>query len=110
MEKYARRIAYAESISFLVLMLIAMPMKYIAHMPIATKIMGMIHGVLFIVFIFAITAVAIDRQWEKKRLFLGYLASVLPFGAFILDRKIFRDETKNQTEAEAEADAGMPRA
>ena len=110
MEKYARRLAYAESISFLVLLLIAMPLKYIAHMPLATRIMGMIHGMLFIVFIFAITSVALDKAWPKKRLFLGYLASVLPFGAFILDNKIFHGETKNQTEAQAEADVGMPQA
>ncbi|MEO8770672.1 MAG: DUF3817 domain-containing protein [Ferruginibacter sp.] len=86
-----RRIAIAEGISFLVLLCIAMPLKYFADMPMAVKIVGYMHGFLFIGFVLL--------AWETKNKLnkgfgwfgLAFLASLLPFGTFVLDRELKKE-------------------
>jgi integral membrane protein len=87
-----RIIAIAEGISFLVLLCIAMPLKYFMDMPIAVKIVGYIHGFLFIAFVALAWNVKNNFNkswgWFAKAL----LASLLPFGTFVLDRSLKKDE------------------
>lgn len=87
-----RRIAVAEGISFLVLLLIAMPLKYIAHLPVAVTIAGSIHGILFITFmILALeykSAAAKNLKWFAT----AFIASILPFGTFVLDKSLKKEE------------------
>ncbi len=86
-----RRIAIAEGISFLVLLGIAMPLKYFADSPMAVKITGYVHGFLFIAFVIL--------AWETRSIlnksmawFAGaFIASLLPFGTFVLDRQLKKD-------------------
>ncbi len=87
-----RIVAIAEGISFLVLLGIAMPLKYFMDMPMAVKITGYIHGFLFIAFVALAWNVKNDLNknfiWFSKAL----LASLLPFGTFVLDRSLKKIE------------------
>ena len=87
-----RIIAIAEGISFLVLLGIAMPLKYFAGLPAAVKICGYIHGFLFIAFVALAWNVKNELNkniaWFAKAL----LASLLPFGTFVLDRSLKKEE------------------
>ncbi len=86
--------ALLEGISFLVLLLIAMPLKYVMHMPTPVRVMGMIHGVLFLAFVFYLLMVKSERNWSIQKTAIAFLASLLPFGTFVLDAKVLRREIK----------------
>ena len=88
-----RLIALLEGISFLVLLGIAMPLKYFAGMPMAVKIVGMAHGVLFLLYIALLADVAIKYKWGVKKIFLALIASVLPFGTMVFDAKVLKKES-----------------
>jgi integral membrane protein len=77
-----RLINKIEGYSFLLLLFVAMPLKYMAGFPIATKIAGMIHGVLFIGFIYQLIVVTDEVPFSKKEAFIFFVASVVPFGSF----------------------------
>lgn len=83
-----RKIALAEGISFIVLLGIAMPLKYAAGMPLAVKVVGWIHGVLFILYMIFGAQAAGDEGWSAKFTGLAFLASLVPGGTFWLDRKL----------------------
>lgn len=91
MVKFFRITAYLEGISLLLLLGIAMPMKYVWGMPLAVKYTGWIHGVLFMLYVAILVPLSSERGWPGKRTALGFLAAVLPFGTFIFDRSL-RDE------------------
>lgn len=86
--KIFRFIAIAEGISFLVLLFVAMPLKYFGDMPAAVKYTGWIHGVLFIAYIPSLLAAARALQWGLQMTFIGFVASLLPGGTFVFERKI----------------------
>lgn len=79
-----------EAVSFLVLLLIAMPLKYMAGMPEAVKVVGWAHGVLFIAYIVQLLRVAFMLKWDVMRVIYGSIASLLPFGPFVFERAIRR--------------------
>ena len=87
-----RIIAFLEGVSFLFLLGIAMPLKYMAGMPVAVKISGMAHGIFFILFIFALIDVKMSHRWTLGRTAAAFLASLLPFGTFVLDAKLLKKE------------------
>ena len=86
-----RVIAFVEGISFLVLLGIAMPLKYIADMPMAVRVVGMIHGLLFVGFCWLLFVAAMDKKWAWKKTGLAFLSSLIPFGTFWADVKLFRE-------------------
>jgi len=81
-----RTVALIESISFLFLLFIAMPLKYGADMPLFVKYGGWAHGLLFILYFFMLIDVYISERWSFKQAFMAGVASVLPFGCFIFER------------------------
>ena len=86
-----RIIGFLEGISLLLLLFVAMPMKYIFHYPEGTKIMGAIHGGLFLLFIFNTLSVGVEQGWKfKVTTWKVLLACMIPFGTFYIDRKILR--------------------
>lgn len=87
-----RRIAIAEGISFLVLLFIAMPLKYFAHQPMAVTIAGSIHGFLFITFIILAQEYKNASGKNMKWFVLAFIASILPFGTFVLDKSLKKEE------------------
>ena len=86
-----RIIGIAEGISFLILLLIAMPLKYLMHIPEAVKIMGWIHGALFVAFIYFSFEImgALNKNffWFLKAL----AAAFIPLGTFFFDRQLKRE-------------------
>ena len=86
-----RMIGIAEGISFLILLLIAMPLKYYFKMPEAVKFAGWLHGALFITFLyFAFEVMGTCKKnfgWFVK----AFLAAIIPLGTFILDRQLKTD-------------------
>ncbi|MFI5218436.1 MAG: DUF3817 domain-containing protein [Bacteroidia bacterium] len=87
-----RFIAIAEGISFLILLFIAMPLKYLAGLPHAVLYVGWIHGVLFIAFCLLLLQVKLNYKWTFKKAVIAFIASLLPFGTFVLDAKILKKE------------------
>lgn len=87
-----RLIGFIEGISFLVLLGIAMPLKYAAGMPLAVKYVGWAHGGLFMLFLAALFQVSAETDWGFKKIAGAFIASVIPFGTFVLDKQLKQDE------------------
>ena len=85
-----RSIAIAEGWSFLILLFIAMPLKYLAGMPWAVKMVGWAHGVLFIAYWGMAIPLFTKLKWDLVRILGLGLASILPFGTFVMERKWLR--------------------
>ncbi len=84
-----RLLGLIEGWSFVVLLFIAMPLKYLAGQPLAVKIVGMAHGVLFL----ALCAAALQAQleedrWPLKRTATIILGALLPFGPFVVEKRV----------------------
>lgn len=86
-----RLVAFLEGLSFLVLLFVAMPLKYWADMPLAVRIVGAVHGVLFVLFVPALFRAASEHEWPVRRWGLAFLASLVPFGTFVFDRSLERE-------------------
>ena len=108
-----RLIGALEGVSFLVLLFAAMPMKYLAGMPLGVRVVGMLHGVLFLLYLVAVARAARWRRWSPGRIVEALVASLYPFGTFLLDRKL-REEAHpsprggNAPQADSSS-AGEPR-
>ncbi len=77
-----------EGYSYLVLLFIAMPLKYILGFPIAVKVAGMIHGILFIIFLYLGVKAWIEAKWSFMQTVIFFIASLIPFGTFFTKNKI----------------------
>lgn len=88
-----RILAFAEGVSFLVILFITMPLKYYFDYPEANKVVGMAHGVLFVLYIFLVIQVGLEHNWKFKRMALAFLASIIPFGTFWADKHLFQAST-----------------
>ena len=83
-----RLVGTLEGISFLLLLFVAMPMKYLLGNPILVKYVGMGHGVLFIAFLAVLFVVCEKQKWSLTMFLMGLIASILPFGPFVFDAKL----------------------
>ncbi|MFD1143220.1 DUF3817 domain-containing protein [Larkinella insperata] len=90
-----RFIGILEGISYLVLLGIAMPLKYWANLPMAVKLVGWAHGVLFIAYMLALVSVTFDRRWSFGRVVVAFIASLVPFGTFWLDTRLKKEEQQS---------------
>lgn len=86
-----RRIAFAEGVSFLVLLGIAMPLKYFANMPKAVSVVGMIHGILFVAFMILAWETMSTLNKKFGWFIRAFIASVIPFGTFVLDKELKKE-------------------
>ena len=86
MQGYSRRtfelVALLEGLSFLVLLGVAMPLKYFGGMPLATRVAGLAHGLAFLAYAVVLIDGLSTRQWPGRTVALGLLAGVLPAGTF----------------------------
>jgi integral membrane protein len=89
-----RVIGIIEGISYLVLLFISMPLKYLFKLPQPVIVNGWVHGFLFMLLAFAILRAWIARKWSFKRAFIAGLASLLPFGTFWFDKSLQKEEEK----------------
>jgi len=85
-----RLIGLLEGASFLILLGIAMPLKYLADQPLAVRYVGMAHGILFLLYLLALLPAALDHRWGWKTTVLGAIASLVPGGPFVFDAKVLR--------------------
>lgn len=83
-------VAILEGISFLLLLGVAMPLKYVWGFAEATKVIGMVHGLLFIAYVIMVILIREQLKWSIKITLLALIASVLPFGPFVVDRKLLK--------------------
>ena len=85
--KRLRVIGLLEGISFLVLLFIAMPLKYFADEPWLVRQGGMAHGVLFVLYVILVIEVKLAMDWSVKKMLIALGASVIPFGTFYINDK-----------------------
>jgi integral membrane protein len=90
--KRFRLISIIEGISFLLLLFVAMPLKYVMDMPLAVTYVGWAHGILFVIYIYVVFPTARKCTWVFSKTFFALVASVLPFGPFIFDRYLTKEE------------------
>jgi integral membrane protein len=89
-----RWIALLEGISYLVLLFIAMPLKYFADMPLAVRVTGMAHGVLFVAYGVLVALLLARGTFSFLRATWAMLMSLIPFGTFVLERQLARDSAE----------------
>ena len=86
-----RLIAFLEGISLLILVFIAVPLKYYFDNPSLVKSVGPVHGALFLLFVFNALHAGVEQQWSfRKTTWKVIVASFIPFGTFYIDYKILR--------------------
>jgi integral membrane protein len=88
MIKLFKYIAIIEGLSFIVILAITMPLKYMMDMPMPNKVAGMLHGVLFIAYVYGVFIVKDKLKWDRRSVIIALVASVIPFGTFYVDRKM----------------------
>ncbi len=81
-----RLINKIEGYSFIILLFIAMPLKYMMGYPIATKVAGMAHGLLFMLFIYQLLEAMKDVPFSKKDAAMYFILSLIPFGSFYTEK------------------------
>ena len=87
-----RATGLVEGVSYLVLLGIAMPLKYLAGIPIAVKVVGWIHGGLFVLFCAALLHAWRASGWSIWRAAVVFIASLIPFGTFAIDGRLKRED------------------
>jgi integral membrane protein len=94
MTGYSRRtfemVAFLEGLSFLMLLGVAMPLKYFAGIPLATRVVGLVHGLAFLAYAVVLLDAFASRQWRGRTVALGLLAGVLPAGSFVFASHVRR--------------------
>ena len=87
-----RMTALAEGVSFLTLLCIAMPMKYFMGMPEVVRVVGSIHGALFVLYVGLLAMLHVRQRWSFMFSLYALVASVIPFGTFMLDKHLREKE------------------
>ena len=88
---FFRLIAFLEGISLLILVFIAMPIKYGLGNPSVVKTVGQAHGILFLFFVFLAIKVSFEQEWRfKTTTWKVLVSSFIPFGTFYIDKHILR--------------------
>ena len=85
-----RLLGLLEGISFLLLLGICVPLKYVAGIPEPVSVVGMAHGILFIAYVLWVFIATSEYNWNFKTVGYSIVAAVLPFGTFVADKKIFK--------------------
>lgn len=87
-----RLVGFLEGLSFLVLLGVAMPLKYFFGQPAAVRAVGTAHGALFVLYCLLVIGAAVRYGWSWRKTALAFLASIVPFGTFWADKKLFRED------------------
>lgn len=90
-----RLVSFAEGLSFLLLLGIAMPLKYIWNMPEAVKFAGYAHGFLFVTYCVLLLMAMLDLKWKFKYAVLLFIASLLPFGFLLAENMFLKKQAKS---------------
>jgi len=87
-----RIVGFVEGISYLLLLGVAMPLKYFMGVPEAVSVVGMAHGILWLLFVGCVWDVRSRHRWPFDRTGWALLSSVLPFGTFVLDGQLRNEQ------------------
>ena len=82
-----RLVAFIEGISFLILLFVAMPLKYYFDQPEAVRTVGSVHGFLFVAYVLLVFMTKVEHEWTSAKTVRLLLISLIPFGNFYADRK-----------------------
>ncbi|MEH6937989.1 DUF3817 domain-containing protein [Bacillus sp. JJ664] len=88
-----RLMGLIEGISLLVLLFIAMPLKYFAGLPEVVTLVGSLHGFFFVLYVITITYVTFKIRWSFMWAISAFVVAFIPFGNLILDAKLRRSFT-----------------
>lgn len=92
-----RLLGFLEGLSLLVLVFIAVPMKYLYHNPTLSQGLGPVHGAIFLLFMLYTMSIGIEQNWKfRTTTWKILLACFIPFGTFYIDYKIFRNIKEQQ--------------
>lgn len=89
--RFLRRVGLWEGGSYVVLLFIAMPLKYLLEQPLAVRITGLVHGGLFVVLLYALLVVVIQRRWPIHRALTVLGAALIPLGPWFIDKMLLRE-------------------
>ena len=92
MKKFFRLITLLEGLSYILLLFIAVPLKYGAGDDVLVKILGMPHGILFMLYLSLAFYLKDSYEWKWQQTAIVFLASIVPFGTFYVDRKYLKDK------------------
>ena len=87
-----RMTGLAEGVSFLTLLCVAMPLKYFMGIPEAVRVVGLIHGILFLLYVGLLALLHVRQRWSFMFSLYALIASVIPFGTFVLDKHLREKE------------------
>jgi integral membrane protein len=90
MKNIFRIVSFLEGVSYLLLLFIATPIKYLSDDPSYVKMLGMPHGILFMVYIILAFMIKKEMNWNNKDFGILLLCSILPFGTFYMDKKYLK--------------------
>lgn len=82
--------AFLEGVSYILLLFIATPIKYLLNDPQYVKLLGMPHGLLFIGYIILAFMLKPELRWNNRQFSTILLAAIIPFGTFYMDRKYLK--------------------
>lgn len=91
MKNIFRLVSFLEGVSYLLLLFIATPIKYFGDDPSYVKMLGMPHGILFMLYVILAFMLRSEMKWNNKTFGIVLLASIVPFGTFYVDKKYLRD-------------------
>lgn len=83
-----RALALLEGASLLLLLFVAMPLKYLAHAPLMVRVVGSIHGLFVVLFAASLLRLVLGKQWSMRKALVALVTSFVPFGAFYLERSL----------------------
>ena len=92
MIKVFRIISYLEGISYILLLFIAVPIKYYANDPSLVKLLGMPHGLLFVAYVILSLVNSKKHNWNFSKTLVVLISSIIPFGTFYVDYKYFKTD------------------
>ncbi|CAA6814163.1 MAG: Unknown protein [uncultured Thiotrichaceae bacterium] len=92
--KHLRIIAIIEGTTLILLLLVAMPLKYKFDMPIAVSMIGPIHGIAFLVYVGALMTALLSGLINSIQLIIGAVAAFIPFGSFIFERFMLKEQVR----------------
>ncbi len=82
--------ALLEGVSYLLLLFIAVPIKYLFEDPQYVKMLGMPHGILFMAYVILAIFISANMKWSTKTVWIVLIASIIPFGTFYIDKKYLK--------------------
>lgn len=90
MKNIFRIVSFLEGVSYLLLLFVAVPIKYFGDDASYVKMLGMPHGILFMLYVVLAFMIKAEQKWDAKAFRIVLLASILPFGTFYMDKNYLK--------------------